>query len=106
MPYIRSSEERNQLIMISLEGTISQNAFVRVIDAFVDAIDLQSFGFTHTECKGCANRAKCTNGKRNGRAIDRSEYADAIERNNLSVIKNPDYCPLMVCKWKLSYIFE
>ncbi len=58
MPYIRSSEERNQLIMISLEGTISQNAFVRVIDAFVDAIDLQSFGFTHTECKGCANRAK------------------------------------------------
>jgi transposase len=26
------------------------NCFVRVVDAFVDAIDLKSFGFSHVEC--------------------------------------------------------
>jgi transposase len=51
MPYITTSEERSQLFMISLEGTVSQDSFVRVIDSFVDAIDFKSFGFTHTECK-------------------------------------------------------
>ena len=43
-------ENRNQMFMISLESTISQNAFVRIIDAFVDAIDLKSFGFSHVDC--------------------------------------------------------
>ena len=42
-------EDRNQMFMISLESTISPDAFVRVIDAFVDAIDLKSFGFKHIE---------------------------------------------------------
>jgi transposase len=51
MPYITTSDERSQLFMISLEGTVSQDSFVRVIDAFVDAIDFKSFGITHTECK-------------------------------------------------------
>jgi transposase len=51
MPYKTSSEDRNQLFMISLESTISQDSFVRVIDAFVEAINLKSFGFTHSECK-------------------------------------------------------
>lgn len=51
MPYITTSEERSQLFMISLEGTVSQDSFVRVIDSFVDAIDFKSFGFTHTVCK-------------------------------------------------------
>jgi hypothetical protein len=38
--------------------------------------------FTTPACKICGVRNKCTNGKRNGRVIDRSEYADSIEKNN------------------------
>jgi transposase len=45
-----TGEDRNQMFMISLESTISSQVFVRVIDAFVDAIDLKSFGFSHVEC--------------------------------------------------------
>lgn len=37
--------------MFSLESAIPQDSFVRVVDAFVDAIDLKSFGFAHVECK-------------------------------------------------------
>lgn len=44
-------EERNQLQMFSLESIIHKDSFVRVIDAFVDAIDLKSFGFRNVECK-------------------------------------------------------
>ena len=50
MPHV-TGEERNQLMMISLECTIAPDSFVRAIDAFVDAIDLKSFGFAHVECK-------------------------------------------------------
>ncbi|MCX6238708.1 MAG: transposase [Bacteroidia bacterium] len=50
MPHV-IGEERNQLFMISMEEIISKDSFVRVIDAFVDAIDLKSFGFAHVECK-------------------------------------------------------
>lgn len=39
------------MFMFSLESAISQDSFVRVVDAFVDAIDLESFGFSHVECK-------------------------------------------------------
>ncbi len=42
-------EDRNQMFMISLESTIPPDSFVRVIDAFVDAINLKSFGFKHVE---------------------------------------------------------
>ena len=37
--------------MFSLESAIAHEAFVRVVDAFVDAIDLASFGFNHVECE-------------------------------------------------------
>jgi transposase len=50
MPHV-TGEERNQLMMISLESTIAPDSFVRAIDAFVDAIDLKSFGFAHVQCK-------------------------------------------------------
>lgn len=50
MEHIQGSD-RNQLIMLSLESVIPQESFVRVVDAFVDAIDLKSFGFAHMECR-------------------------------------------------------
>jgi transposase len=50
MPHL-AGEPRNQLIMLSLENSVPSDAFVRVIDAFVDAIDLESFGFDHTSSK-------------------------------------------------------
>jgi len=50
MPHV-TGEERNQLMMISLESTIAPDSYVRAIDAFVDAIDLKSFGFAHAQCK-------------------------------------------------------
>lgn len=46
----KQGENRNQFFMFSLEGSIAANAMVRVLDAFVDAIDLKSFGFAHVEC--------------------------------------------------------
>ena len=42
--------ERNQIIMFCLDSAISGDAFVRVVDAFVDATDLRSFGFLHVDC--------------------------------------------------------
>lgn len=44
-----------------------------------------------TDCKHCDKREKCTTSKKNGRAIDRSEYADALEANTQRVTDNPDY---------------
>lgn len=51
----KQGEDRNQMFMFSLESAIAVDSFVRVVDAFVDAIDLKSFGFAHVECKeeGC-----------------------------------------------------
>lgn len=43
-------EDRDQMFMFSLESTVPADGFVRVVDAFVDAIDLKSFGFKHVEC--------------------------------------------------------
>jgi transposase len=43
------------------------------------------------DCKTCPSRHKCTQGKRNGRVIDRNENADAIEANAKRVNDNPDY---------------
>jgi transposase len=43
-------ENRDQMFMFSLESAIPADAFVRVVDAFVNAIDLNSFGFAHVEC--------------------------------------------------------
>jgi transposase len=50
MPQV-TGEERNQLFMISMEEMVPKDSFVRAIDAFVDAIDLKSFGFAHAQCK-------------------------------------------------------
>ena len=47
----KQGENRNQMFMFSLESAIAQDAFVRVVDAFVDVIDLKSFGFAHVECE-------------------------------------------------------
>ena len=42
-------ENRNQLFMFSYEQVVAPDAFVRVIDAFVDILDLKSFGFSHVD---------------------------------------------------------
>ncbi|TLX72411.1 IS1182 family transposase [Labilibacter sediminis] len=47
----QQGEDRNQMLMFSLESAIAPDAFVRVVDAFVDAVDLKSFGFAHIDCK-------------------------------------------------------
>jgi len=44
-------ENRNQMFAFCLESAITPDSFVRVVDAFVDAIDLNSFGFAHVECE-------------------------------------------------------
>jgi len=41
-------------------------------------------------CKDCALRTECTKNKL-GRIIERTEYAEYVERNNKRVNKNPDY---------------
>jgi transposase len=47
----KRGENRDQVFMFSLESAIPSDSFVRVVDAFVDTIDLKSFGFAHVECK-------------------------------------------------------
>jgi transposase len=51
----KQGEERDQIFMFSLDSAITPDAFVRVVDAFVDSIDLKSFGFEHVVChrEGC-----------------------------------------------------
>jgi len=44
-------EERNQLQIFCLEQMVASDSFVRVIDFFVDSIDLASFGFKHVTFK-------------------------------------------------------
>jgi len=46
----KQGTDRNQMYMFCLESAIAKDAFVRVVDAFVDVIDLKSFGFSHVEC--------------------------------------------------------
>jgi transposase len=47
--------------------------------------------YNTTACKTCQSRNLCTQSKSNGRYIDRSEYAQAIEENAKRVYQNPDY---------------
>jgi hypothetical protein len=47
--------------------------------------------YVTSSCKTCKLKALCTESKKNGRAIDRSEYADALEANNARVNANPGY---------------
>ena len=44
MPH-KKGEDRQQMYMFSLDSVIAPDCFVRVVDAFADAIDLKSFGF-------------------------------------------------------------
>jgi transposase len=46
----KQGENRGQLFMFSLESSIAADSFVRVLDAFVEAIDIKSFGFAHVDC--------------------------------------------------------
>ncbi len=46
----KQGTDRSQMFMFCLESAIAKDAFVRVVDAFVDAIDLKSFGFSHVDC--------------------------------------------------------
>ena len=41
--------------------------------------------------KQCPVMNQCTKSTKNGRAIDRSEYADTVEANNQRVTESPDY---------------
>lgn len=50
MQYLQGND-RDQMFMLSLEEAVAPDAFARVVDVFVDAIDLKSFRFTHAECK-------------------------------------------------------
>ena len=42
---LKAHQDRNQLRMFCLENAVRQDSIVRVIDAFVDALDLDQFGF-------------------------------------------------------------
>jgi len=47
----KQGENRDQMFMLSLESAIAADVIVRVVDVFVDVIDLKSFGFAHVECQ-------------------------------------------------------
>lgn len=47
--------------------------------------------YTTSKCRSCILRSKCTKSIVNGRAIDRSQYAEVIEENKKRVMQNPDY---------------
>lgn len=47
--------------------------------------------YSTPKCKQCPLRSQCTKGRANGRNIDRSEFASAIEQNNSRVYAKPDY---------------
>ena len=38
---------RNQIKMISLEQMVEKESLVRIIDAFIDMLDLEQFGFNY-----------------------------------------------------------
>ena len=48
----KQGSDRNQMFMFCLESAIARDLFVRVVGAFVDTINLKSFGFAHIECQG------------------------------------------------------
>jgi len=44
-------QERDQMFVSSLNQLVESEAFVRIIDAFVDSLDLDSFGFNYVRLK-------------------------------------------------------
>lgn len=47
MPYVKS-HDRNQMFMTSLDMLVDSDSHARIIDAFIDSLDLKEMGFTHT----------------------------------------------------------
>jgi hypothetical protein len=43
----KQGDNRQQVTFFSLESAIAPNTFVRVVDAFVDAVGLKGFGLAH-----------------------------------------------------------
>ncbi len=50
MEYIRGID-RHQLSIQSLDQLVESEAFVRIIDAFIDIIDMESFGLKYAACQ-------------------------------------------------------
>ena len=48
MQHLNQEISRNQLTMIALEEMVSKDSYVRLVDAFVDALPLGELGFKHT----------------------------------------------------------
>ena len=48
MPYIEA-QDRNQIMMCSLDSMVDSESIVRIIDKFVDGLDLESMGFKKAE---------------------------------------------------------
>lgn len=42
-----TGQDREQMMLMSLEQFVPKESFVRIIDAFVDALDLEEFGFLY-----------------------------------------------------------
>ena len=47
MPYVKTID-RNQMYMTSLDMMVDPDSIARIIDAFVDSLDLTGMGFTNT----------------------------------------------------------
>ena len=48
--------DRHQMQFSALEDLIAEDNVVRVIDAFVDMLDLKTFGFNHLDTKTLVRR--------------------------------------------------
>ena len=48
MAYVEG-KSRNKFMLNTLDSMVSDTSIVRIIDAFVDSIDLKTLGFTKTE---------------------------------------------------------
>ena len=57
MPYIKKKIDRNQVMITSFDSFVESERIARVIDYFVDHIDLIEMGFQRTEAnargRGC-----------------------------------------------------
>lgn len=48
MPYLQG-QDRNQMMMCSMDSFVAEDSIARLIDAFVDSLDLSSIGINRTE---------------------------------------------------------
>ena len=51
MPFISPVINRNQMMMTSFDSWIDPHSTARIIDYFIDNVDLESMGFTNTVAK-------------------------------------------------------